>query len=170
MVSIIIVLRLPQKWITYITDTDKLVYHIETVNGFQKVLWEYLDIEHEVDFVHNYLYWGSTSQRFYYTLGRPQPERVWLTHSWAALEWARAETVRADRGKKGIPMVCQGDWNNPSFPWDTHYRSQVFNKLENSFLLSKKPQYQFKRSIHMELALDSSCFVGLSRLRKSLKK
>jgi len=49
MVSIVLVLTIPNNEFTYITGKDKLVYPIETVNGLKRVLGEYLDIEPKVD-------------------------------------------------------------------------------------------------------------------------
>jgi len=68
---------------TYITGRDKLVYFIETANGFKKVLRECIDIEPEVHLVHNYLYWAARCREFYSTLGGSQPKRVRFSHSWA---------------------------------------------------------------------------------------
>jgi len=68
---------------TSITGTDKLVYSIEMVNGFQKVLPESVDLESEVDLVHNDSLWPASSEGVYYMFGGPQPKRVQLTHSWA---------------------------------------------------------------------------------------
>ena len=76
MVSIVLVLTIPNNEFTYITGKDKLVYPIETVNGLKRVLGEYLDIEPKVDLIHNDLYWAASCQGFYYTLGGPPPKRV----------------------------------------------------------------------------------------------
>jgi len=40
-----------------------------------------------MDLVYNNLYWASSSQGFYYTLGGLQPNRARLMHLWAVGGW-----------------------------------------------------------------------------------
>jgi len=47
-----------------------------TVKGKKRKTKEGLDIETEVDLVHNILYWAASTEGFFYTLGGPQPKRV----------------------------------------------------------------------------------------------